>query len=198
MLGEKLDLWLEGLQPAAALERLGRLQDTLIAGLEFVQISVGSAPDAFLLSETLNDRGLQLSQGDLLKNHLLSRVAGHSPAPTARVEQAADEWEGLLDDLGSSVDVTRFLRHFLLATSFPVKKEQVFDRFKAQVAAKGPTGLLGELREFGKLYGQFADPARVEADPALQAQLYALTVLRAESCYPALLMARRFLIERPS
>lgn len=147
----------------------------------------------FLLFETLNDRGLQLSQGDLLKNHLLSRIAGQYAASTAQVEQAADEWEGLVDDLGSSVDITRFLRHFLLATAFPVKKEQVFDRFKAQVASKGPMDLMSELRDFGKLYGQFADPARVEGDPEVQAQLHALAVLRAESCYPALLVARRFL-----
>jgi hypothetical protein len=193
VLSDKLDAWLDGLAPEAELEKLGQLQDTLISRLEFVQVSVGSAPDAFLLFETLNDRGLQLSQGDLLKNHLLSRVASHKSASTDQIEQAAEEWDGLVDDLGPSVDLTRFLRHFLLASFFPVKKEEVFDRFKAQVASKGPLELLAEFREFGKLYGEFGDPATIEADADLQAQLHALSVLRAESCYPALLMARRYL-----
>ena len=193
VLSDKLETWLYGIADDGVVERLTRLQQTLIKRLEFVVVSVNSAPDAFLLFETLNDRGLQLSQGDLLKNHLLSRVAATGANTSAEIEEAADEWEGLLDDLGQKADVTRFLRHYLLARSFPVKKEQVFDRFKAQVASSGPHSLLRELRTFGKLYGQLADPARVQNDPAVQAQLNALTVLRAESCYPALLVAMRFL-----
>lgn len=47
VLSEKLDVWLEGLEPAASVERLAQLQNTLITRLEFVQVSVGSAPDAF-------------------------------------------------------------------------------------------------------------------------------------------------------
>jgi len=193
VLSEKVDAWILDLSDDDAIERLARLQQTLIRRLEFVVVSVNSAPDAFLLFETLNDRGLQLSQGDLLKNHLLSRVAATGSNSSAEIEAAADEWEGLLDDLGEKADVTRFLRHYLLARVFPVKKEQVFDRFKAQIASSGPDLLLRELRTFGKLYGQMVEPARVQNDPAVQSHLNALTTLRAESCYPALLVAMRFL-----
>jgi hypothetical protein len=193
LLAEKLDTWLEGLADAEAVQQIEKLQQTLIQKLDFVVVSVGSAPDAFLLFETLNDRGLQLSQGDLLKNHLLSKIAADTSDPTAEVEAAADEWDGLLDDLGSTVDVTRFLRHYLLARSFPVKKEQVFDKFKAQVNAKGPLPLLKELRDLAVLYGQIAEPAKVESDPEMQALLQALNVLRAETCHPALLVASKYL-----
>lgn len=193
LLSDKLDRWLEGHEADDAVKRLEQLQQTLIQKLEFVVVSVGSAPDAFLLFETLNDRGLQLSQGDLLKNHLLSRIAQNTGDTNGEVEAAADEWDGLLDDLGTSTDVTQFLRNYLLGRSFPVKKEQVFDRFKAQVASVGPQKLLIELRKAAVHYGKITDPAKVDKAPLLQAQLQALNTLRAETCHPALLAAMQTL-----
>lgn len=193
LLSDKLDRWLEGLDSEPAVKQLEQMQQTLIQKLEFVVVSVGSAPDAFLLFETLNDRGLQLSQGDLLKNHLLSRVAQETSDNNGEVEAAADEWDGLLDDLGTSTDVTRFLRNYLLGRSYPVKKEQVFDRFKAQVSSAGPLKLLIELRKAAVHYGKISDPAKVDKDDLLQRQLQALNTLRAEACHPALLAAMQTL-----
>ena len=55
-------------------------------GSKLVTIEVTDLEDAFLLFETLNDRGLDLSAADLLKNDLL----GSSSASMAAIAASND------------------------------------------------------------------------------------------------------------
>jgi hypothetical protein len=190
-LSERLQGWLERCDDAEILLRLEELERNLVGKLQFVAIRVGTIADAFLLFETLNDRGLQLSAADLLKNHLLSQIAKQD-GDESSVQEAAVQWDALLDDLGPAVDVTRFLRHYLLIQMTRVRKDDVFDRFKVQTADIGPQRLVEELRAYGKLYGEFEDPHRVE-EQAVSEVLSDLKTLRAVTCYTALLPARRYL-----
>lgn len=190
-LAQRLADWLGEKAGNDRIERLAALERSVIAKLQLVAIRVGNVSDAFLLFETLNDRGLQLSAADLLKNHLLARVAESDPSEAA-VREAAAEWDSLLDDLGSGVDVTRFLRHYLLMRFPKVRKDDVYDRFKEEVAHTGPHSLIDELRAFGKLYGEFENPG-LAREPSVVAALEDLKTLRAVSCYTALMPARRYL-----
>lgn len=188
-LADRLAEWL----PETKSEREARLEEletALVKRLQVVAIRVGNVGDAFLLFETLNDRGLQLSAADLLKNHLLAQVG--KKGDEASVREAAAEWDGLVDDLGSDVDVTRFLRHFLLIRYPKVRKDDIFDRFKSQASESGPRAMLHDLRQYGRLYGEFEDPSRVQDEEVRQA-LEDLKTLRAVTCYTALMPARRFL-----
>lgn len=172
----------------AALEAM---ENTIVLNLDFVAIKVHSVADAFLLFETLNDRGLQLSAADLLKSHLLARVASARDDETA-VREAAEEWDELINDLGGAVDITRFLRHYLLIQTPSVRKDDVFSLFKGEVVRLGPIGLLQHLRAMARLYGEFVDPGRVE-DKEVRSVLRDLETLRATTCYSMLMPARRFL-----
>ena len=139
---------------------LYRLEQQIRTRLEFVTISVGNVGDAFLLFETLNDRGLQLSAADLLKSHLLSRVAQQHHDDEV-VHDASVQWDDLIDRLAGQ-DVTRFLRHFLLISRSKVRKDEVFSLFKDDVTAYGPNKLLDRLTEYAGYYGQLFEPATIE------------------------------------
>lgn len=165
----------------------------LMERVELVVIQVKSLADAFLLFETLNDRGLQLSAADLLKSHLLGEVA--KKAGDEDVEAAAAAWDAMLDDLGPQVDVSRFLRHYLLARYPKVQKDDVFGFFKQLVVAVGPNGVLHDLKIAAGNYGDFEAPERVAHEPTRRV-LADLQTLRAVTCYIALLPARRYLSER--
>lgn len=136
------------------------LEQHIRTGLEFVAIKVGNVADAFLLFETLNDRGLRLSAADLLKSHILSQIARETN-DNAVTREAASEWDALIDSLGQ-VDVTRFLRHYLLMSRSKVRKDDVFDEFKKDVKQAGGTTLLQHLRSYAVDYGRLTDPAKVE------------------------------------
>lgn len=162
----------------------------LVGKVDLVVIEVRDLADAFLLFETLNDRGLQLSAGDLLKSHLLGQIA--RTASDEEVEEAAGEWDDMLEDLGVNVDVSRFLRHYLLGSLQTVKKDAVFGHFKSLVAKNDSKWVLQDIRSAAKLYGEFEDPSPLK-HAATKRVLLDLQTLRATVCYVALLPARRYL-----
>ena len=165
----------------------------LMERVELVVIEVKELADAFLLFETLNDRGLQLSAADLLKSHLLGQFA-RSYSSEEDVDEAAANWDEMLEDLGAGVDVSRFLRHYLMGYQQSVKKDEVFDHFKALIKARDPQWVLDELRVVARMYGEFENPGKVATEATRQV-LEDLRTLRAMTCYIALLPARRYLSE---
>jgi hypothetical protein len=170
------------------LRQLRRLHELLVKRLEFVSIEVGSLADAFLLFETLNDRGLALSAADLLKNHLMAR------STPEEIAQVGRDWDQLLADLGPAVDVTLFFRHYLLLFHRDARKENVYDLFKEQSRKVGPRALLDDLGQYAKLYGRFANPSLLGAEEADAAEVLTdLNTLRATSCFVLLMPARRYL-----
>ncbi len=185
-LASRLDSWLERVPEAERSNRLDELERTILNGLEFVKIHVGKVADAFVIFETLNDRGLALSAGDLLKNHLLQRASRDG----LDLDEFADRWDDLIAYL-EGADVTRFLRHYLLVRHARVQKDDVFDRFKDDVQERGARGVLDELLTMARWYGQFVNPQKAE-QPQTREVLADLDRLRAVMCYTPLLAARRF------
>ncbi len=144
-----------------------RLEQHIRTQLDIVAIRVGSVGDAFLLFETLNDRGLQLSAADLLKSHILSRVA-QAWDTESMVHDASIEWDDMLDRL-NGVDVTRYLRHYLLMSRSKVRKDDVFDYFKDDVLSVGAVELLARLYEYSRHYGDLLNPSRLSEGPVRRA-----------------------------
>ena len=183
---------LEAMDDVAQNSWLQTFDKALAGKVELVVIEVRELADAFLLFETLNDRGLQLSAADLLKSHLLGQIA--KKASEEEVEEAALQWDEMLEDLGVNVDVSRFLRHYLLGSLQAVKKDEVFGHFKTLVSKNDASWVLVDLRKAAKLYGEFEDPARLKHEPTKRVLTH-LQTLRATVCYIALLPARRYLSE---
>lgn len=141
--------WLSDAAEPAATTKLQTFAKDVIERVELVSIQVKSLADAFLLFETLNDRGLQLSAADLLKSHLLGEIA--KSAGTEDVDTAASQWDGMLSELGADVDVSRFLRHYLLGRYPKVQKDDVFGFFREIVKQSGAQAVLTELREAARV-----------------------------------------------
>lgn len=94
-----------------------------------VKIEVASHADAFVLFESLNNRGMPLSPVDLIKNHLL---AESEKKQIMNVDQAFKHWNDMLTSLGDSYATQeRFLRHYYNAF-----KPELPDVPNASVATK--------------------------------------------------------------
>lgn len=94
-----------------------------------VKIGVASHADAFVLFESLNNRGMPLSPVDLIKNHLL---AVSEKKQVMNVDQAFKHWNDMLNSLGNSYSTQeRFLRHYYNAF-----KSELPDVPNASVATK--------------------------------------------------------------
>lgn len=76
-----------------------------------VFIEVDSNKDAYMLFESLNNRGIPLSAIDLIKNHLISEADDKKNPKIA--EQAFRQWERIIRLLGEEYgDQERFLRQY--------------------------------------------------------------------------------------
>lgn len=105
-----------------------RVHDAALRAI-IVKIEVASHADAFVLFESLNNRGMPLSPVDLIKNHLL---AESERKQVMDVDEAFKHWNDMLTSLGDSYAThERFLRHYYNAF-----KAQLPDVQNASVATK--------------------------------------------------------------
>ena len=76
-----------------------------------VTIEVNDHEQAYILFESLNNRGKQLTPIDLIKNEFLSNLEVKESEKT--IEKYADDWDILLKDIGDDYGVQeRFFRHY--------------------------------------------------------------------------------------
>src|SRR5258706_15960159 len=96
-----------------AKKKLIGIRDAVL-GLKVICVKLDNEDDAYIIFETLNTRGKDLSLADLVKNH----ITKHLKAKSASVDQPKIKWEKLLETLeGSSaqLEVDTFIHHFWLS-----------------------------------------------------------------------------------
>lgn len=110
---------------------LDRLSERFTDGIRLVFISTENHEDAFKLFETLNDRGLELSAVDLIKNRMLSVAAERARGNIAPMVKT---WQDITQKL-EGLDKIRFFRQFLLA-NYPgkVTKSALYQQYKKLVS----------------------------------------------------------------
>ena len=151
-------------------DRLGSIMTFLdkVSQASLVKIEVASHADAYILFESLNNRGVPLTAIDLIKNKLLARLEVDDPG---KVDRHFEVWKKLLEDLGDDYAVQeRFFRHYYNAfkdrLNAPFRSDedkrkdplgpeakrsnliQIYEKLINQDAAQH----LKEIRESGRLY----------------------------------------------
>jgi len=132
--------------------------------LKFIHITVGSSSDAFVLFESLNNRGVPLSVMDIIKNKLLANLEKQKHMG---IDDAYEEWQGLLRLLPDFNDQERFLRQYYNA--FKVYPEiKIESQTKATRSSlikiyetyinKNAKSTLYNLTEKAKIYNIFISP----------------------------------------
>ena len=125
-----------------------------------VKIEVASHADAFVLFESLNNRGMPLSPVDLIKNHLL---AESEKKQIMNVDQAFKHWNEMLTNLGDSYSTQeRFLRHYYNAfkpelpevANASVATKSNLIRVYEKVLERDLKNVVSSLVEASKVYGR--------------------------------------------
>jgi len=193
ILSRNLDLHLGDKSLAEQFDELKRLEKLFMRAASLVTIHVVSEDDAFVIFETLNDRGLRLTVADLLLNFMMKEA--DSEQSRERIRQA---WHETLQKLGS-VELKKFLRHFWTSYRGDEKQKNLFNAIKDSVAPEGGGSFssVGELAEkilaSSHLYASLLSPKRStfgEATPYVDALINQLGEKRA---LPLLLSAMEVL-----
>jgi uncharacterized protein with ParB-like and HNH nuclease domain len=140
---------LEELGKAAFANNLTKLAQQWIEFLEqrakTILLKVSDDSSAFRMFETLNDRGLSVSQADLIKNYVFKESAQNFD----QVQQFWTSIRSTLENVDDESSTINFIWHALIATTGFVEQKKMYDRVKSTI--KGKNSSLTELANWDKL-----------------------------------------------
>ena len=176
--------------PVASLRQL--LEKLNAASL--VKIEVNSHSDAFILFESLNNRGEPLSALDLIKNKLLA-VLEKQQADS--IDENFKRWTKLLENLTDDYSVQeRFLRQYYNAfkfkdeisvKGFPLATRSNIIEIYEKLIDKNATKTFGDLFEKAKLYNRIIAPDEETVVPKVAKQFRDLERIGGAPAYVLLL-----------
>jgi hypothetical protein len=157
-------------------------------------MQVPGEANAYRMFETLNDRGLKVSQSDLVKNYLYSQARD-------RLSEAHSKWSGMRAILESFEDddiTADFLRQMIVSLHGPTRKAEVYDAVEERV--HGPQQaiqFLGVLLSGASDYAAILNPQHEKWNspyPAsIRSSIEALGIVRHRALRPLMLsIARSF------
>jgi len=154
-----------------------------------IRIDVADDYNAFVLFETLNDRGLELSEADLLKNHLYA-------ISDDRIAEMQGNWELMEHNLGSE-RLIKFVRHHWLSTRGPIGEHGLYSDIKTAIATPEDAAAYSEsLCEASDIYAALTSARHHlwtsfphEQQPQLRELIDTIEILRPEQLFIVLLTA---------
>ena len=116
----------------SAVQQLKEIRDKVLA-LKLVFIQLDNEDDAYLIFETLNARGRDLTTADLVKNLLLKKIKNKSVA----LDQAKEAWNSLVkkfDEINDSNILDVFLLHYWNSEHSYTTDKKLFSEIKAFIS----------------------------------------------------------------
>jgi hypothetical protein len=140
-----------GIKPEDRAERLDTWVDFLENKARVIWVTVPDESSAYVIFETMNDRGLELSATDLIKNYLFGR------AESRRIEAVKSSWltmMGVLDAASIGAEIVKdFVRHFWIANNGVIRSAELFESIKRHVKSPAiAVRLADELAQESKKY----------------------------------------------
>ena len=154
----------------------------------FIEISVRKRDDAFGIFEGLNNRGLDLSQQDLVKNALLSKAHTEHELSDTELNHLEQRWEKITTRIASS-KFSKFLRHYLLLFYKDVPLKKVVKQLNIHFSTKSATEMIDELERAASAYEKITKPS-LETTKSVKDALIRINALEAERSYPIPLAAK--------
>lgn len=132
-----------------------------------IKIETDDEQSAFLLFESLNNRGVPLSAIDLIKNKLLSVLPND-------IDKNNEKWQILVKNIGDVPNLQeRFLRHFYQAYfhSLPNKQDRLLDiskgnliKYYAKQIEADALFIFNELIAKSQIHGLLINPENIEKE----------------------------------
>lgn len=182
---------LEKVAPTAKqYKRLVDVIDQLDKDVQVLVAVASNLPEAYVIFETLNDRGADLTTADLLKNYLFSE------AKKSEFAYVQHGWNAIETNLGNKPDVmVKFVRHEYMSRHGRVTTRKLYRSLQDDLQANpGAKLYVQRLKQAQEAYLAFRDPDNpywkdVKVD--VRDALVAYRRFGFESSYPVLLAAFR-------
>ena len=162
-------------------DRLKKITEALSSRLQFIVIEIANDEDAISLFQVLNDRGVRLSYGDLVKSKVLSKINTNFKR---ELEEYYDRWDEIMENLGDA-DTGKFVRHYIIANedyqnnTLQKISRELDTKLKNKNYAKE---LTDNLLQFSEHYETI-----IQSKGEFSEQFREIAELGAERCYPLMM-----------
>lgn len=121
--------------------------------LQFIQITVVDELNAYLVFETLNDRGIPLTVTDLFKNYLFSRVS------EVDHHHIKNKWDSILNFIKYK-DFSSFLRYYWISRNKLITEKELFKAIKRTVTNQDEViKIINDLELHAEVFNALSDPS---------------------------------------
>lgn len=190
------------------IDGLVKLAENIIR-CEFVVMTAEKSSDKLMLFKTINARGLELTQSDMIKNELC-----HNLKEDHEIDNAITLWDEVKSEIEkNNGNFDNFLFHYINSLSNsqqlraikdhkqgkgntsgfkypPVSEKLVFDIYELHIKEIGVNEFLEDLKESLEPYIQLINPTNEKI------YLQGLKAMGVTKCFPLLLRACKYLNER--
>ncbi|HKT13725.1 MAG TPA: DUF262 domain-containing HNH endonuclease family protein [Terriglobia bacterium] len=173
-------------------EELSRIRDKVL-GLKLIFTSLDNEDDAYLIFETLNTRGKDLTLSDLVKSHLARLLKPSNKA----VDLTKDKWTQIaeiFEESQADLSVSTFIHHFWLSRYDYVTEKKLYKALRKRIKKDNAGQFLDDLLKEAKIYRQIYEPTfkkwRKE-DLAMRDSLEAMSLFRVRQQLPLVLAVMR-------
>lgn len=163
--------------------------------LSFLEVQLGTDSDVYQFFETLNDRGMDLSIADLVKNRVCAEAAKQGKS----VEDSASTIDHISEEIGPGKFKT-FLLHYCWANGQgeePTPRKKLMDWYGERISQAGDVKKFLDHLENSALqhYVNFVEPSKCP-DKVKRVAFTYLDALGATRCYPLLLKGEEYLSKK--
>lgn len=179
-------------RPVAIQRRLVRIRD-IILNLKLIFVELDNEDDAYIIFETLNTRGKDLSASDLVKNHLTRLLKPGN----ANVDLPKDKWNKIVSTLEESEEdlkINSFLHHFWLSRYDYTTEKKLFKSIRSDVKVANAKDFLKMLTDDVVTYREVQETSFKKwgkQELSLKASLDALNLFRVKQPLPMVLSIMR-------
>ena len=124
--------YIESKYKSEGLDGLLNLVDFVKDKLLVIIVTVSDDVNAFTVFETLNDRGLILSQTDLIKNYLFNKAGN-------RIGEAKDKWTrftGAIESGISEEEILNYIRYYWSSKHGLTREKELYKKIKEKIKNK--------------------------------------------------------------
>ncbi|MCX6132701.1 MAG: DUF262 domain-containing protein [Ignavibacteriales bacterium] len=180
-------------------ERRQQIEQTLVGirnrilSLKLILIRLTDEDDAYVIFETINTRGKDLSVSDLLRNFFTR----HLRAPNLQADTAKIQWQNVLHVINQSsaeLVVDTYLHHHWLSRHSYVTLKELFKKIKDEIHGAGIQGYLDELERDAATYRLIHETTYATWQPhevSIQSSLKAFLLFRVRQQTPFVLTLLR-------
>jgi uncharacterized protein with ParB-like and HNH nuclease domain len=162
---------------------LSTLVEAVTDSVSCIQVITNNEDSAYILFETLNDRGIDLTLSDMLKNFLFSKAG-------KRIDEVKNQWTQIVVLIGQE-HMKTFIRHEWMSKYGQTREKELYKKIKTEVSSN-PKAIeyITNLRASANIYDAIRNPDHniwLPFGVKCQQLLEEILILGPIQCYPLIL-----------